>query len=78
MNAILVSIILASTPVPSGPAGLSMHETAVSPLEIRPASFEDVQTIRGSKGDVVLIVVADYVADPLAAHIALLHSEIAS
>ncbi len=78
MITILISIILASTPVPSGPAGLSMQETAVSPLEIRPASFEDVQTLRGSKGDVVLIVVADYVADPLAAHIAQLQSDIAS
>ncbi len=78
MITILISIILASTPVPSGPAGLSMQETAVSPLEIRPASFENVQTLRGSKGDVVLIVVADYVADPLAAHLAQFQSDITS
>ena len=78
MISILVSLILASAPVPSGPAGLSMQETTVSPLEILPASFEDISIIRGSRGDVVLIVVADYVADPLAAHLAQFQSDIAS
>ena len=78
MIVILVAMLLASTPVPSGPSGLRMQETAVSPLEILPASFEDISVISGSRGDVVLIVVADYAADALAAHLAQFQSDIAS
>ena len=78
MIVILVAMLLASTPVPSGPSGLRMQETAVSPLEILPASFEGVSAISGSRGDVVLIVVADYAADALAAHLAQFQSDIAS
>ncbi len=78
MITILTSLILAYATVPTGPTGLSMKETALSPIEILPASFEAVSTIRGNKGDKVLIIVADYLADPLAAPLAQFQSDIAS
>jgi len=78
MITVFLSIVLASASVPTGPAALSMKETAISPIEFFPASFEDFSTVRGSKGDIVLIIVADYVAGPLAAHLAQFQSDIAS
>jgi len=78
MFAILVLIILASAHVPSGPACLSQRETEQSPLVTVPASFESVSTVAGSDGDKVLILVADYLADPLAASLAQFQSDIAS
>ncbi|MCD4702421.1 MAG: hypothetical protein K8S24_11250, partial [Candidatus Aegiribacteria sp.] len=78
MITVLASLIIAYATVPTGPTGLNMEETAVSPLEILPASFETVSTVRGNKGDKVLIVVADYLADPLEAPLAQFQSDIAS
>lgn len=78
MISVLVSIVLAYAAVPTGPEGTSMVETESSPLEILPASFEDVSTVRGSDGNKVLIVVADYLASPLAAPLAQFQSDIAS
>ncbi len=78
MSLILIFCILADASVPSGPAGLSLEETQVSSFEALPASFEIVSDIRGSNGDKVLIVVADYLAFPLAAPLAQFQSDIAS
>ena len=44
----------------------------------RQASFATVSTLRGVRGSRVLLVAADYLADPLSSQIALLQSDIAS
>mgnify|MGYP001084517924 CR=1 FL=1 len=78
MSAILALIFLASANVPSGPACLSQRETEQSPLATLPASFESISTVSGSDGDKVLILVADYLSDPLAASLAQFQSDISS
>jgi hypothetical protein len=78
MFQILAAVLFAMAGVPTGPAGLPADQVDRSPLELRPASFQEVTTVTGSRGDRVLIVVAEYLTGPLAAQLAQLQSDIAS
>ncbi len=78
MISIIISMILAYSVIPSGLDVLSRTETESSPLEILPVSFETVSTVRGSDANKVLILVADYLANPLAGPLAQFQSDIAS
>lgn len=81
MVTLLALLAVAGATVPTGIEGLRRSSTDVSPLESRAASFTDISVPTGAYsegGNKVLIVVADYVASPLAAQIAQLQSDITS
>jgi len=62
--------------IPAGPAPTSLSELEPSPAELLPASFEATSSLSGFRGSKVLIVVAQYAAEPLSAQIARLQSDI--
>ena len=64
--------------LPGGPRGLPMHRVEPSPMIHRPVSFQTVSELEGVRGNRVLLVVADYAADPLSSQLATLQSDIAS
>jgi hypothetical protein len=78
MICLLLSLLISQLNIPTGPAGRRMTEVPISPVESFPAAFEAASTLRGSRGDTVLLVVADYVSGPLAAQLAQFQSDIAS
>lgn len=78
MSFMLITAMIAAAGLPTGPEGLPRDQVQSSPLESRAASFAEVSTLPGSRGDKVLVVVADYLTDPLEAQLAQFQSDIAS
>lgn len=77
MFQLILSILLAFTEIPTGPGSLQMRQLERSPLESRPASFRELGTVAGSRGETVLLVVADYLEDPLSAQLSQLQDDLA-
>lgn len=71
-------LFLVSQVVPVGNGGLPRAEVNRSPLEERPPSFSTVSSFSGSRGDKVLIVVADYLADPLSYQLSRFASDVSA
>jgi len=71
-------LFLMSQIVPMGHGGFPRAEIPRSPLEERHAGFSSVSSLSGSRGDKVLVVVADYLADPLSFQLARFISDIAA
>lgn len=71
-------LFLVSQVVPTGHPGLPRAEVARSPLEAEPPSFGTVSTLSGGRGDRVLVVVADYLVEPLSFQLARFASDIAA
>lgn len=70
-------LCLVSQVVPTGNAGVPRASLQRSPLEDRPPSFSMLHLQPGSRGEKVLVVVADYLAEPLSFHISRFAEDIA-
>lgn len=73
-----VLLFLLAQTVPGGYPGLCRSRLPRSPLEERPASFSMVSSLHGGRGDKVMVVVADYLAEPLSFHLSRFAGDLAS
>ncbi len=74
----LLSLLLASQLVPTGYSGLPRAMVPRSLLEDRPAAFSSVTSLNGGRAGKVLVVVADYIAEPLSFQLERFVSDIAA
>lgn len=74
----MAAVLIAFSVIPTGPQTAPMSRVERSPLEDLPPSFTEVSVLQGSRGDKVLVVVADYLAGPLSAQLSQLLDDIAS